>query len=142
MRTRYGWRRGAVLLLTAAAIGCGGEPPVRHPVTMIQDRMRPRIALVEFVVKDQDRQERVTEILLEMEAMTFEWQRRRLDVKRALLGVRDDPNDPLAGEETVAALFVRHRELHLEYLARYTALQLALRENLTPEEFARLDGIK
>lgn len=136
--TAVAWALG----LTAIALGaCGGEKPVSHPVTAIQSRMRPRIALVEFIVKDDTRRQRVTELYLELEQLTFEWQRARLQMRSQIIGA-DGNHDGPRDETALDGLFERERVENAAYFERYTELQMALRENTTAAEFAKLDGIK
>lgn len=139
LRTRS--RVGLAALAVALLAGCGGEAPVRHPVSDIQRRMRPRIAFVEFVVKDPARRAEVERILLDIEQLTFDWQRERLAIRRDLLAVSGEPGAPPLTEAELAAAFRRQSDLSARYLARYVELQLALRAVTTPEELARLDAV-
>ncbi|MGF1466727.1 MAG: hypothetical protein ACFCGT_11395 [Sandaracinaceae bacterium] len=131
---------GAALgLLGPGLAGCG-SPPVRHPVSLIQERMRPRIALVEFIVKDPSRRERVTRILLEIEELTFAWQRDRLALRSRIFTAGSDGEPPT--DQELEALFAQSLEESGAYFDRYVELQLALRAATTEAEFARLDRIK
>lgn len=133
-------RAWVVAWAAAVLAACGGgEAPVRHPVSDIQRRMRPRIAFVEFVVEDPARRAEAERILLDVERLTFEWQRARLEIRRELLAV--EPGGPPITEEQLADAFARQAAVNARYLGRYVELQLALREVTTPEEFARLDAV-
>ncbi len=133
-------RLGALLALAGcvAITACGGkEPPPQLPTSGAQDRAASRIELVDLVIADPARAERVRALYVDIERLMLTTKQAQAKELRAF----GAPAAPRSAEET-RAMLRRFRETEQGALEKYVALQLELRRSTTPEEFARLDAIK
>ncbi|HEY3495898.1 MAG TPA: hypothetical protein VGK73_14470 [Polyangiaceae bacterium] len=133
-------RRGRSALLAlifgASTLACGEELPPRLPSTAIHDRTASRVALIDFVISDRTRADRVRALYLEIEQATLQAQEFQA-CQFAKLGSGHFRSEAEARRALEAA-----REAELAAVDRNIRAQLAIRALTTPEEFARLDAIK
>lgn len=135
---RPSWRTLAALLAAAlsGALGCSDLPPAL-PSTAAHARFASRVELVDLVIADRARAEKVRRLYAGIEELM-------LTVKRTTasqlveLGV-DDP--PRTDAET-RAVVAKVRAADVAAFKRYIGLQMELRRSMNAEEFAKLDAIK
>jgi hypothetical protein len=130
------WALAMLFTSLAAIAGCGVDLPPRLPSTKIHDRTAARVELVDFVISDRGRADKVKALYLETERLML-----------GALGVEAREQAKLGGsrfhdESEARASFRVSREAELGALERYVAVQMEIRRLTTPEEFARLDAIK
>lgn len=130
------WRLGSFGSV-AVAVACGGkELPPQLATTAAQDRAASRVELVDLVVSEPARAEKVRALYVEIETLMRETKKAEARELVALGGPC-----PRSDAETREA-FRRFREAERAALKTYAGLQLELRRATTPEEFAKLDAIK
>ena len=130
------WRLGSFGVV-AVSVACGGtELPPQLATTSAQDRAASRVELVDLVIGDRARAEKVRALYIEIERLMRETKRAEARELVALGGPC-----PRSDAETRAA-FRRFHEAEKSALKKYAGLQLELRRTTTPEEFAKLDAIK
>jgi hypothetical protein len=113
------------------------EPPPQLATTGAQVRAASRIELVELVIGDRARAEKVRALYLEIERLMLETKRAEA---RELIALGRSACPPSDAETRDA--FSKFRAAEHGALERYVGLQLELRRATTPEEFARLDAIQ
>jgi hypothetical protein len=129
------------VLVTAACLfsfaGCAPDLPPSLPSTDAHLRSASRIELVDLVISDPARAEKVRRLYAEIEDLM-------VGVKKATateivkLGVE---NAGRTDEDTRAAVG-KVRDADIAAFRRYVALQMELRRSMSAEEFAQLDKIK
>jgi hypothetical protein len=131
-------RRRVLCVIALCACGAPDRPP-NHPASGMRDRAAMRVELVALVVPDPGRAARVKQLYAEIDALGRELERKRTDRLAALraLDARRDSTDEALGA-AVRAL----RADGQAAFQRYVSLQMQLREQLTSDEFARLDATR
>ena len=130
------WRLGSFGSV-AVAVACGGtELPPQLATTAAQDRAASRVELVDLVISDRARAERVRELYVEIETLMRETKKAEARELVALGGPC-----PASDAQTRDA-FRRFSDAEKAALKQYAGLQLELRRATTPEEFEKLDAIK
>ena len=134
-------RRTLLGLLVAAwlmgAMGCGPDLPPSLPSTDAHARSATRVELVDLVISDRARAEKVRRLYMEIEELM-------LVVKRTTAGEivkLGHDNPPRTDAETRAAV-AKVRDADVAAFKRYIGLQMELRRSMNAEEFAKLDAIK
>jgi hypothetical protein len=124
--------------MLAAAVGCGGkEPPPQLATTGAQVRAASRVELVDLVIADPVRAEKVRSLYVQIERLMLAT--KRAEARELLtLGAEDRPRD----EGETRAAMKRFGAAERQALQTYIGLELELRRATTPQEFARLDAIK
>ena len=134
-------RGTATLPLLAGLLGvaaCGGaDLPPRLPSTEAYERAATRVELVEFVISDTERAEKVRSLYIEIEQLMLETQKTEAK-ELALLGTLRTGSREDQWRASVDVI----RRAETSALERYTSLQLEIRALTSAEEFARLDAIK
>jgi len=121
----------------ALVLGCGGEkPPAQLPSTAARDRVATRVELVNLVISDPARAEKVRSLYIAMDSLLLDTKRAQAR-QLALLG----SERPSSEAETRAGLAAVSKA-EASGLERYMQLQLELRRFTTADEFARLDAIR
>jgi hypothetical protein len=123
--------------IACASIACGGDkPPARLPTTAARDRMAARVELVNLVISDAPRAEKVRSLYLAMDSLLIE--AKRAQARQLLLLGGERP----ASDEELRARLTAVRQVEAKALESYIELQLELRRFTTADEFARLDAIR
>ncbi|HEY6077489.1 MAG TPA: hypothetical protein VIW29_01720 [Polyangiaceae bacterium] len=147
-RTFVGAQRAVVLLAALVLTGCGGSKgPPRHPVQEMTARASAKLELIELVVNDAERAQRVRKVYLQLVDLGHEFDLLRA---RALTKARADwqkrtsadaQTAPASGEtlELVLAPPLQESKAVFE---RYTALMLEARSLLTQQEFEKLNKVR
>ena len=122
--------------LSALALGCGPDLPPRLPSTAIHDRTASRVDLVDFVISDRERANKVRALYLEIERATLSAQAYQAhELEKLGAGAFRSESEMRDSIETTG-------EAEIVAVERVIRAQLAIRRLTTPEEFARLDAIK
>jgi hypothetical protein len=135
-------RRRLVSLFVAAAClfgatGCGPDLPPSLPSTDAHMRSATRVELVDLVISDRARAEKVRRLYVEIEELM-------LVVKRATAGeiVKLGIDNPMRTDAETRAAVAKVRDADVAAFERYVGLQMELRRSMNAEEFAKLDAIK
>ena len=134
-------------IFCAASIGCSRPGLPRHPVGELSARAEAKLELVDLVVSDPERAERVRSLYrrafeighgFALERARALAEARRLATAREALPAARAGGNPGALEHVLAPpIGVGRRAYH-----EYTALMLEARTLLTRDEFERLDGVR
>lgn len=119
--------------------GCGKKDlPPSLPRTQIYQRFAPRVDLVELVISDRKRAEKVRALYIEIEEIFRE------EAIRAAKGLQElgSEKGKATSEEELREGFARFREYEKEAYAKYIDVQMKIRDATTPEEFARLNALR
>lgn len=136
-RMSFRWWRLGSFGVVAVGVACGGTKlPPQLATTAAQQRAASRVELVDLVIGERARAEKVRDLYLEIESLMLETKQAQARELIALGGPC-----PRSDAETRLA-FRRFREAEKNALKKYAGLQLELRRATTPEEFAKLDAIK
>jgi hypothetical protein len=111
--------------------------PPALPSTAAYARFASRIELVDLVVADPSRAQKVRQLYTDIETAMLECKRTNASAL-AKLGAE---NAPIQDQQT-RALLAKVRDAEVAAFRRYVGLQLELRKAMTAEEFAKLDAIK
>lgn len=144
-------KRGAPVLGMLAALavaGCGGaKGPPRHPVAEMTARSSAKLELIELVVDDPERAQRVRQIYLQLVDLG-----RQFDLLRAqsLSKARADWQKRVSSDAQAAPGNAETLELVLApplqdgkaVFERYAALMLEARSLLTQHEFEKLNKVR
>jgi hypothetical protein len=125
------------VLLSLPCTACGGsELPPRIPSTDVHERVASRVELVDLVISDRERAEKVRALYVQIEALM-------LDAKKSEAKLLDGLGaGPARTDAEIRATFKTFSDAEVGALERYAELELALRTLTTPDEFKRLDAIK
>ena len=135
---------GAWLLLA----GCGGQKgPPRHPVGEMTARSTAKLELVDLVVSDPLRAERLRAVYLELAALGRDFDLARA---RSVVRCRDEWQRRTTAEGQATPVSAEALELFLApplaeskaAYERYTALMLEARSLLDEAEFEKLDRVR
>jgi hypothetical protein len=110
--------------------------PPQLPTSSAYARAASRVELVDLVISERSRAEKVRRLYVEIDELLRGTRRQQLGVLLEIAAGK-----PTAETEAHAAV-TRVQEAELSALRRYIELQLELRRSTSPEEFARLDAIK
>ncbi|HKP62510.1 MAG TPA: hypothetical protein VJV78_37505 [Polyangiales bacterium] len=132
----------------SALVACGGQSgPPRHPVGEMSARATAKIELIDLVVPDPQRAERVRDVYVRIAALGDEFDQARA---RSILQVRSiaeerstpeaqaEPVDVSALERMLAPPLVQSRAM----FDRYAALMQQARSLLTADEFETLNRVR
>jgi hypothetical protein len=131
-----------------ALAGCGGEKgPPRHPVGEMTARSTAKQGLIDLVVSDPGKAERLQAVYLELAALGRDFDRARA---RAMLRSRDEWERRSAAEAQATPASAEALELFLAppiaegkaAYERYTTLMLEARSLLRPDEFETLNRVR
>jgi hypothetical protein len=145
MRARSRWLRIGVCVVLA---GCGGQKgPPRHPVGEMTARSTARLELIDLVVSDPTRAERVRAVYLELAVLGRDFDRLRA---RSMLRSRDEWARRATPEGQATPASADALELFLAppiaegkaAYARYTTLMLEARSLLREDEFETLNRVR
>ena len=116
--------------------GCADLPP-SLPSTDAHLRSAARVELVDLVISDRPRAEKVRNLYAEIERLM-------VDVKITTAGeiIKLGAENPTRSDEETRAVVAKVRDAEVAAFRRYTKLQMELRRSMTAEEFAKLDAIK
>lgn len=135
----------AGLVASLCVAGCGGPSgPPRHPVAEMTARTSAKLDLVELVVSDPDRAERVRRVYLQLLELGREFDLLR---QSSLVKAGEAWRQRAATTDSAAPAKAETLELVLAppladssaAFDRYVALMLEARSLLTQDEFERLD---
>jgi hypothetical protein len=138
----------ALLALSMAASACGGPSgPPRHPVNELGARAAAKLDLVELVVSDPARAERLRRIYREAWQLGRDFDLARASALRQAYAVAANRTTAKGQAEPLhsAALermMVPPIELGRAKLQRYTSLMLEARTLLSEDEFRKLDATR
>ncbi|HEX6274906.1 MAG TPA: hypothetical protein VFZ53_17810 [Polyangiaceae bacterium] len=140
---------GALALLVAPGpIACGGRNgPPRHPAGELGARAAAKLDVVELVVSDPARAERLRRIYREAWQLGRDFDLARASSLRQAYAVATTRTTPHGQSERLPAsalerTLVPPLELGRATFARYTALMLEARTLLTEDEFRKLDATR
>jgi hypothetical protein len=135
----------AVFCAVPVLLGCGGQKgPPRHPVAEMSARYTARTGVIDLIVADPARADRLREVYLRVAALGHEFDLARA---RSMLEARSiaeqrsrqgEPADPGALEDLLAPPLAQGRAM----FDRYAALMLEARALLTEDEFERLNRVR
>ena len=135
------YRTVSALLVVFASLfgeaGCGPDLPPSLPSTAAHARAASRIDLVDLVITDPERAEKVRRLYTEIEELM-------LAVKRTTAGeiVKLAAENPTQTDAETRAVVAKVRRADIDAFQRYVKLQMELRRSLNADEFAKLDAIK
>ena len=134
--------------LAAALVGCGGQKgPPRHPVGEMAARATAKLDVIELVVSDPVRAERVREVYRRLAALGHEFDLARArSILEARSSLEKRSSEAAQAEGASAAELERILAPPLEQgkalFARYAALMLEARTLLSEDEFEKLNGVR
>ena len=143
--------RSVRLLAVAAGLllgACGGQKgPPRHPVGEMTARSTAKLELIDLVVSERTRAERVRAVYLELAALGRDFDLARA---RAMLRSRDEWQRRTTVEAQAAPVSPEALELFLAppladstaAYDRYTTLMLEVRSLLREDEFEKLNRVR
>ena len=111
------------------------QPPPPLPSTETHLRAASRVELVELVIGDRERAERVRSLYIQIEELMLATKRTQ---SAQLLLLDDEPKS----EAAVRAAVSQVRDTEFSALKTYIGIQMEIRRATTAEEFARLDAIR
>jgi pyruvate-formate lyase-activating enzyme len=119
------------------ALGCGADLPPSLPSTEALARSASRVELVDLVISDRARAEKVRRLYVEIEELM-------LEVKRTTAGelVKLGVENPTRTDAETRAAVDKVRDAEVAAFRRYVGLQMELRRSMNAKEFAKLDRIK
>jgi hypothetical protein len=139
----------AVLCCAPALLGCGGhEGPPRHPVAQMSARATSRIGVIDLIVSDPARADRLRQVYLEIATLALEYDLARA---RSILHARSMAAERSKQQQAPAAtsdaavlehLLAPPLEQGKAMFERYTALTLEARSLLTEDEFETLNRVR
>ena len=134
-----------ITTIASALVGCGGQKgPPRHPVGEMTARATAKLDVIDLVVSDPVRAERVRQVYLQMAALGREFDLARarsiLEArssleKRSTEAAQAEPGSTAELELMLAPPLDRGKAL----FGRYAALMLEARTLLTEDEFEKLN---
>ena len=134
-----------LLAALGSLLGCGGQSgPPHHPVAQMSARSTAKVGLIDLVVSDPVRAQRVREIYLRIAELGLEFdlararsirQARSIAQQRSTLA---EPGDAEALEHFLAPPLAQSRAM----FDRYAALTRQARSLLTEGEFEKLNGVR
>jgi hypothetical protein len=142
-RAAFGW-----VGISACLTACGGPSgPPRHPAGELGARAAAKLDVVELVVTDPARSERLRRIYREVWVLSREYDLARagsLRQAQALVAHRTTAWGQTATlpDSALERTLVPPLDVGREMFARYTALVLEARTLLTEEEFRKLDATR
>jgi len=128
--------------------GCGGEKgPPRHPVAEMTARSTAKLELIDLVVSDPSRAQRLHALYLEVATVARDFDLARA---RSMLRAQDEwqrrttaeGQEPPASEEMLELLLAPPIAVGKAAFERYTALMLEARSLLREDEFETLNGVR
>jgi hypothetical protein len=126
-----------VLACLFGSAGCGPDLPPSLPSTDAHLRAASRIELVDLVIADRLRAQKVRRLYEAIEASMVEV-KRTTATEIARLAIEK----PTRTDAQTRAAVAKVRDADLAAFRRYAKLQLELRRSMSAEEFARLDAIR
>ncbi|HEX6764354.1 MAG TPA: hypothetical protein VF103_02725 [Polyangiaceae bacterium] len=117
--------------------GCGPDLPPSLPSTDAHLRSAARIELVDLVISDRARAEKVRELYMEIEELMVAT-KLTTSGEIAKLGAEN----PTRTDAETRAIVAKVRDADVAAFRRYVRLQMELRRAMTADEFAKLDAIK
>jgi hypothetical protein len=130
----------ATLCVSAQLGSCGkSQRPPSHPSVNMRDRSAARIDLVTLVIDDSQRAARVRAAYEAIDALADEFNKTRAATIKQLLALSEAHALP---EEEVRAQLWKLRAAGKDAYPKYVALQLEIRKNTTPDEFAKLNEVR
>jgi len=136
------------VVASTALAACGGQKgPPRHPVGEMSARATAKLDVIDLIVSDPARAERVRHVYVQLAALgkEFDLARARSMVaarsaleKRSSEAAQSNPASPADLELMLAPPLVEGKLM----FERYTALMLEARSLLTEEEFDKLNAVR
>ena len=117
--------------------GCGADLPPSLPSTDAHLRSAARIELVDLVISDRARAEKVRALYVEIEELMVA-DKVTTAGEILKLGVEN----PTRNDAETRAAVAKVRDADVATFRRYVKLQMELRRSMTADEFAKLDAIK
>ena len=130
------WALAGLLCLSAEA-GCGPDLPPSLPSTDAHLRSAARVELVDLVISDRARAQKVRELYMEIEELMVA-DKKTTAAEIIKLGVEN----PTRTDAETRAVVAKVRDADRAAFRRYVKLQMELRRSMTADEFAKLDAIK
>lgn len=144
--TRFAARALASLCCSPLLFACAGQDgPPRHPVAEMSARASAKIGVIELVVSDAARAERLRQVYLRVVELAHEFdlaraqslvQARALATQRSTAGA--EPVDAAALEHVLAPPLAQSKAL----FERYAALMLEARSLVSADEFDELNRVR
>jgi len=138
----------AAIGCASVLLGCGGHNgPPRHPVAQMSARATGRIGVIDLVVSDPARADRLRQVYLEIATLALEYdmararsilQARSIAAERSRQAAPAETNDATVLEHLLAPPLEQGKAM----FERYTALTLEARSLLTKDEFETLNRVR
>jgi hypothetical protein len=138
----------AALCCVPGLFGCGGHTgPPRHPVAQMSSRATGRIGVIDLVVSDPARADRLRQVYLEIAELALEYdlaRARSILQARSLAEERSAQTAPAAASDAAVLehLLAPPLEQGRAMFERYTALTLEAHRLLTEDEFETLNRVR
>lgn len=131
----------AVVLVVVLASGLGvlacADLPPSLPSTDAHLRSASRVELVDLVIADRVRAQKVRALYAQIETLMFDV---KLTTSREITKLGAD--NPTQSDAETRAVVAKVRQAEIAAFQRYVKLQMELRRSMTADEFAKLDAIK
>jgi len=128
-----------VLCAIIALAACSKERPPNHPLMGIHDRNASRIELVELIIQDQVRAQKVKAKYIEIEDLVKARSQERQESSVRMQALSSSHEFP---EEKIRAEIESSRKVGADAYLNYVSLQLSIRKLVTADEFAKLDKVR
>jgi hypothetical protein len=143
---RHGTCALAALCCMPALLGCGGHTgPPRHPVAQMSARATGRIGVIDLVVSDPARADRLREVYLQIAEVALEYdlaRARAILQARSIARARSTQAAATSDAAVLEHLLAPPLELAKAIFDRYTALTLEAHRLLTEDEFETLNRVR
>ena len=139
--------RRLAALLGAALAACGGQAgPPRHPIASIASRATAKLDVLDLVVSDPERADRLRAIYLRAFQLGRDFDLARAHSLAEARRQAESRNEKPAGHDSEPSPFesvlAPPAEVGRGAMNRYVALMLEARKLLTQEEFEKLDALR
>jgi hypothetical protein len=128
---------GIVVLTSLLGEACGPDLPPSLPSTEAHARAASRVELVDLVIADKERAQKVQRLYTEIEELML-----AVKVTTARELVKLGAENPTRSDAETRAVVAKVRRADIEAFQRYVKLQMELRRSMSADEFAKLDAIK
>jgi len=143
--TRLGGCALAAFCCLPALFGCGGQSgPPRHPVAQMSARATAKIGVVELVVSDPVRAERLRQVYLRIAELgqEFDLARSRAILQARSIAEQRSANAEPVGSDALELLLAPPLAQGKAMFDRYAALMRQARSLLTQDEFETLNRVR
>jgi hypothetical protein len=125
-------------------LGCGGHSgPPRHPVAEMSARATAKLGLIDLIVNDPARAERLRQVYLRMAALAHEFDLARAHSMLRAGSLAEQRSAQAEGDPAVLELLLAPPLAQsTSMFERYSALQLEARSLLSESEFDKLNRVR